>query len=54
MADQKPSAPGSTAEHPLTDKHFVDMSGSEKFAWLGKVFIMLWTGGFVFPNIFIE
>ena len=54
MADRQHSAPGSTAERPLTDKHFVDTSASEKFAWLSKVFIMLWTGGFVFPNIFIE
>ena len=49
MADQQQSAP-----RPLTDKHFVDMSVSEKFAWLGKALIMLCTGGFVFPNIFVE
>jgi hypothetical protein len=38
----------------LTGKPFGDMTGSEKITWLGKCVIMLITGGFAFPNIFVE
>lgn len=43
-----------SAHAPLTGKPFGDMSGSEKITWLGKVVVMLITGGFAFPNIFVE
>jgi hypothetical protein len=39
---------------PDLGKRFVDMTGSEKVTWLGKVAVMLLTGGFAFPNIFVE
>lgn len=53
MADQQQKTQDSTPVSP-TGKPFVDMTGSEKFSWLGKVFVMLITGGFAFPNIFTE
>ena len=50
--DQKPAAP-----QPIpvsTGKAFTDMDGSEKITFLGKVVVMLITGGFAFPNVFVE
>lgn len=38
----------------LTGKPFGEMSGSEKISFIGKCLIMLITGGFVFPNIFVD
>ena len=38
----------------LTGTPFVDKSGSEKITWIGKCAVMLITGGFAFPNIFVE
>ena len=54
MADPKTTAQGSAAPVSLTGKPFGDMTGSEKITWLGKCVIMLITGGFAFPNIFVE
>lgn len=54
MADPKSTAQGSAAPVSLTGKPFGDMSGGEKIVWLGKCFVMLITGGFAFPNIFVE
>jgi hypothetical protein len=50
MANQKQSA----APASLTGKPFAQMTGAEKLTFLGKVCIMLITGGFAFPNIFVE
>ncbi len=50
MADQQPSA----APVVSTGKRFMDMTAGEKVTWLGKVVVMLATGGFAFPNIFVE
>ena len=52
MSEQKQAAPAYVA--PSTGKRFVDMTGGEKFTFLGKVLIMLATGGFAFPNVFVE
>jgi len=52
MADSK--KPEQNVLVSLTGKPFGDMSGSEKITWLGKCVIMLITGGFAFPNIFVE
>jgi len=49
---QKPAQ--ETAPVSLTGKPFGDMTGAEKITWLGKCVIMLITGGFAFPNIFVE
>jgi hypothetical protein len=54
MADQKTTAQGSAAPASLTGKPFTDMTASEKLTFLGKAVIMLCTGGFAFPNIFVE
>lgn len=52
MADKKQAAPEFV--QPDLGKRFMDMTGSEKVTWLGKVVVMLATGGFAFPNIFVE
>mgnify|MGYP003333836039 FL=1 len=54
MSDQQSTAQGSAAPEKLTGKSFGEMSGSEKLTFIGKAFVMLLTGGFVFPNIFVE
>ena len=54
MSDQQPTAQGSAAPAFLTGKPFSDMTGSEKVTFIGKVVVMLITGGFAFPNIFVE
>ncbi len=38
----------------LSGKLFTDMSAGEKITWLGKCVVMLFTGGFAFPNIFVD
>lgn len=54
MADPNTTAQGSAAPASLTGKPFSSMTGGEKMTWLGKAVIMLITGGFAFPNIFVE
>jgi hypothetical protein len=51
MADQQSTEQGNAAP---TGRPFADMSASEKVVWLGKVVVMVFTGGFAFPNIFVE
>ena len=51
MADKQATTP---APVPFTGKPFMDMSGSEKLTFLWKAVVMLATGGFAFPNIFVE
>jgi hypothetical protein len=51
MADQQSTEQGNAAP---TGRAFADMSASEKLVWLGKVVVMVFTGGFAFPNIFVE
>ncbi len=51
MADKQQT---SAAPVSLTGKPFVDMTGSEKVTWIGKCVVMLVTGGFAFPNIFVD
>lgn len=50
MADQQPS----DVQAPIPGTPFSQMSGSEKITFIGKVFVMLITGGFAFPNVFVE
>lgn len=54
MADLKDAPQENAVSKSLTGKSFIDMTGSEKITWLGKVVIMVFTGGFAFPNIFVE
>lgn len=37
-----------------TGKPFSQMTGVEKLRFLGKVCVMLISGGFVYPNVFVE
>jgi hypothetical protein len=53
MADIK-TPDQENASAALTGKSFADMGAGEKLTWLGKCVIMLFTGGFAFPNIFVE
>ncbi len=53
MAAEQPTKQPSTPVS-LTGTPFVDKTGSEKITWLGKCVVMLITGGFAFPNIFVE
>jgi hypothetical protein len=52
MADQDQAVPQYIP--PPTGKPFAEMSGGEKISFLGKVVVMLITGGFAFPNVFVE
>lgn len=52
MADQNQAAPAYVV--PDSGKRFADMNVSEKAHFLGKVVVMLLTGGFAFPNVFVE
>jgi hypothetical protein len=54
MADQQSTAQGSAAPAALTGIPFANMTGSQKITWIGKCVVMLLTGGFAFPNIFVE
>ena len=54
MADPQQTPQGSASNVSLTGKAFGDMSGSEKMTFLVKAVVMLCTGGFAFPNIFVE
>ena len=54
MANPKSTAQGSAAPTSLTGKRFVDMDGGEKLKFIGKAIIMLCTGGFAFPNVWVE
>ena len=57
MADQKQATQATQATEavsPGTGKRFIDMEGAEKITFLGKVVVMLVSGGFAFPNIFVE
>jgi|GEM_PF-3820596 len=49
MANAQPSAPVFD-----TGKRFFDMTTGEKLSFLGKVIVMLCTGGFAYPNVWVE
>jgi hypothetical protein len=52
VADQKQAVPQYIP--PPAGKAYAEMTGSEKMTFLGKVMVMLITGGFAFPNVFVE
>jgi hypothetical protein len=54
MADQQLSAQSGTAPTTPTGRRFVDMRFSEKIVFIGKAFVMLCTGGFMYPNIWVD
>ncbi len=53
MADPQ-QTPQESAPVCLTGKAFSDMTGNEKLVFIGKAIVMLCTGGFAFPNVFVE
>jgi len=54
MSDLQSAVPASVDPNSVTGTPFGDMSGAEKVTFIGKVLVMLVTGGFAFPNIFVE
>ncbi len=54
MADANQAQQQAASPSSITGTPFAQMSGAEKIFWLGKVVVMLFTGGFAFPNIFVE
>ena len=52
MVDPQTTIPEFIA--PPSGKPYTDMTSAEKMTWIGKCFIMMITGGFAFPNIFVE
>ncbi len=54
MADPQKAAQVNEVVVPYLGKSFGEMTGSEKGTFLGKAVVMLLTGGFAFPNIFVE
>ncbi len=54
MADPQKAPQVNEVVVPYMGKTFGEMDGSEKIRFLGKAFLMICTGGFAFPNIFVE
>ena len=54
MADQQLSAQTETAPTSLTGRCFADMLFSEKLVFIGKALVMMCTGGFMYPNIWVD
>ncbi len=54
MSDQQKTAQGSAATESLTGKRFADMTGSEKIKFIGKLIVFCFTGGMIYPNVFVE
>ena len=52
MAETKQAATAYVV--PYLGKSLSEMTGGEKITWLSKAVIMICTGGFAFPNIFVE
>jgi hypothetical protein len=42
--------PGDT----LGDRRFADMTSRERLVFIGKVFVFLISGGFIFPTIWVD
>ena len=41
-------------EHRLNDKPFSAMTAGERVRFLGKVFVFLVSGGFIYPSVWVE
>lgn len=54
MANSEQAASNARPAVSATGKAFADMSASEKITFLVKVSVMLISGGFIYPNIFVE
>jgi hypothetical protein len=54
MADAKKAPQVNEVVVPYLGKSFGEMNGSERMTFLGKALVMICTGGFMFPNVFVE
>jgi hypothetical protein len=54
MAVPQKAAPVNEVVVPYLGKSFGEMNGAEKMTFLGKALVMICTGGFAFPNVFVE
>lgn len=54
MANPEHPAQAARPAVSATGKAFADMSSGEKVTFLVKAMVMLISGGFVYPNIFVE
>lgn len=54
MADAKKAPQVNEVVVPYLGKTLGEMTGSEKLTFLGKAVVMICTGGFAFPNVFVE
>ena len=54
MADPQNAAQINEVVVPYLGKSLGEMNGSEKVTFFVKAAVMLLTGGFAFPNIFVE
>ena len=54
MATPQKAAQVNEVVVPYLGKSIGEMNGSEKMTFLGKAVVMILTGGFAFPNVFVE
>ena len=54
MADPQKAAQVNEVVVPYLGKRLSEMNSSEKMTFFGKAVVMLLTGGFAFPNVFVE
>jgi hypothetical protein len=40
--------------HALNDRRFVDMTSRERLVFIGKAFVFLVSGGFIYPTIWVD
>ncbi|HUP93358.1 MAG TPA: hypothetical protein VM164_00525 [Burkholderiales bacterium] len=38
----------------LNDRRFVDMTSKERLVFIGKAFVFIVSGGFIFPTIWVD
>ena len=38
----------------LNDRRFVDMTSRERLTFIGKAFVFIISGGFIFPTIWVD
>jgi hypothetical protein len=38
----------------LNDRRFVDMTSHERLVFIGKAFVFIVSGGFIFPTIWVD
>ena len=38
----------------LNDRRFVDMTSRERLVFLGKAFVFIISGGFIYPTIWVD